>query len=563
MRGARAPAVLAAAVLIAGCGVAGDSPPGSRAGESPALPPPDDVLEPGLQGQVPLSEQLMRVPGAVPGGVTPAAYRRGTRLVPPSPLGITDLQSGLARGGNYELAWLDDCAYVGVGDPLRQALSEQGVQGSEVPLPAAPGALPAAGAADETEGGGGCEAIPGLPSDPCHPPDPPADLPSAGIAIISARNPAQPDWIYTMQLRITPRSPSVGGPSPQPPSELRTSTATANPWEALKSNDARRMIVAGTANELVIYQAVYNCKYPSRRSITDTGDFMIHGLRIADDGMTAYLGDQNARAVPGAPLLAAMDLANLRSPVLLASYADPGLGAAGIHGIDVNPEGTRAYVTYGPPAHALPPGIMAPPPSGLLVLDVSEIQARRPGAQIRKLGQLEWEGAPHAVRYARIGKRPHLVVADQLPWQAACPWGWARVVDLADEAAPREVSTIALEVNDPAQCGATNQDGAVYSAASVSVDSATDTRLAFFGWGASGMRVYDLSQPAAPVEVAYYNPAPNPDTLYRSFATTGGLTLDATLSSVRAYPETGHLWFTSVASGFHILEFTRSMGPAP
>lgn len=540
-------AFAAIAALLAACGAVLDSAPvAGRADPEPVPPPADDAPEPGLQGQVPIAQQLGRLPGAVNGGLN--SYRRGTRLVPAAPLGMYDVTSQRERGGNFEMAWLDDCAYIGVGDPARQALNESVLEGSGPPLPSAPAPTTAA------QPDGGCG------EDPCHPPDPPPDLPGAGIAIVSARNPREPSLVYVMQQRITPRSPSVGGPSPQPPSELRTSTATANPWEALHANEARRLILAGTANEIVVYQAVYNCKYPSRRAIVNVAPFMAHNLRIAPDGLTAYLADQNVDGESGIPLLAALDLTDVRAPAVIASFAAPDLGPAGLHGIDISPDGLRAYVTY---ASGTTRTLGNPAATGVLVLDLSEVQARLPGAQLRELGRLEWDGAAHSVRRARIGAHDYLLVADSQGLPGLCGWGWGRVLDLADDAAPTEIATIALQVSDPAHCTALQPDVATYSAHSVSVDDPLATRYAFFGWSNSGLRVFDLSDPHAPREVAYYNPPPNPDTLYHTLSTSGGLMLDATLSAARWRPETGHLWFTSVGSGFHILEFTRSMGPVP
>lgn len=542
MRAALLPLVL----LLAACGAALESAaPRAGAEQEPVLPPADDAPEPGLQGQVPIAQQLGRLPGAVNGGLN--SYRRGVRLVPAAPLGMYDVTSQRERGGNLEMAWLDDCAYIGVGDPLRQALNESVVNGSATPLPAAPGAP-----ASATEPDGGCG------EDPCHPPDPPPDVPGAGIAIVSARNPREPSLVYVMQQRITPRSPSVGGPTPKVPGELRSSTATANPWEALHANDARRLLLAATANEVVVYQAVYNCKYPSRRAIVDVAPLMVHNLRIAPDGMTAYLADHNLDGETGIPLLVALDLGDVRAPAVIASFAAPDLGPAGLHGVDISPDGQRAYVTF---AAGSAQALGSPAATGVLVLDLSEVQARLPGARIRELGRLEWDGAAHSVRFARVGAQDYLVVADSLGLPGLCAWGWGRVLDLADEAAPKEIATVALEVSDPGNCMALQGDAATYSSHSVSVDDPLAARYAFFSWSNSGLRIFDLADPRGPKEIAYYNPPPNPDTLNHTLSTSGGLMLDSTLSAARWRPETGHLWFTSVGSGFHILEFTRSMGP--
>lgn len=577
MRALRVLFAMALGGALAGCGVAGNSSSvEDRAGA--VLAPADDLLEPGLQGEVPLADQARRasvpaieqVYGAT-GPVVPAAaaYRRGLRLMPIQPLRIVDPLTGLARGGNAEIAWLDDCAYMGMGDPLRQALNEQGQKGVTTPLPGtatAPTAssMPVSGYAEVGGDEGnpqpkGCEG--GLPTggDPCNLPDPPADTPQDGLAIISAKNPKQPSLVYTIQLRITPRSPVVGGATPPPPTEARSATATSNPWEALQSNAARREIMVGTANELAMYQAVYNCKYPSRRAIFNLGSFMVHALRIAGDGNTAYLTDQNARGAAGAPLFTAVDASNLREPGVLASYSDTDLGAAGFQNVELSADDRRAYVTYADSGTR--DSLTGGNATGLVILDTSEVQARLPNAQIRKIGQLTWTGSAHGVRRAHSGGRDYLLVSESLRGATRCPWGGVRVIDLADEAHPVELAKFGLEVNDAANCNTAMADNATYSASSVSVDDPDNTHYAFFGWANSGLRVFDLGLPATPAEVAYYNPPPFADTINHS-GSSAGITLDTTLSSVRFRPESNQLWFASAANGFHVLQFTRSMGPA-
>ncbi len=39
------------------------------------------------------------------------------------------------------------------------------------------------------------------------------------------------------------------------------------------------------------------------------------------------------------------------------------------------------------------------------------------------------------------------------------------------------------------------------------------------------------------------------------------MTLDSTILSVRYRPDSNQVWFVSAANGFHVLQFTRSMGP--
>ena len=90
---------LAISVLcLSSCG--GSSSSGSGAGGG-VSEPSNDRLEPGLQGQIPLAEQL--------NGNAAEGYRKGLRLVGENTI--------LDRGANFSMAWLDDCAYITTTSP--------------------------------------------------------------------------------------------------------------------------------------------------------------------------------------------------------------------------------------------------------------------------------------------------------------------------------------------------------------------------------------------------------------------------------------------------------------
>ena len=68
------------------------------------------------------------------------------------------------------------------------------------------------------------------------------------------------------------------------------------------------------------------------------------------------------------------------------------------------------------------------------------------------------------------------------------------------------------------------------------VDSAHDTRRGLFNFMWAGLRIADLSDPAAPREVAYFKPG------------------DACTGHVRYRPEQDHVWLVCQSSGFWVLE---------
>ena len=72
------------------------------------------------------------------------------------------------------------------------------------------------------------------------------------------------------------------------------------------------------------------------------------------------------------------------------------------------------------------------------------------------------------------------------------------------------------------------------------------------------------AQKRNPREIAYWHPAPNPNTpavpLSEGFGSSGDR-WDAVPTYVRFRPETGHIWIAGYSAGFQILEFTDSAGP--
>jgi hypothetical protein len=80
-------------------------------------------------------------------------------------------------------------------------------------------------------------------------------------------------------------------------------------------------------------------------------------------------------------------------------------------------------------------------------------------------------------------------------------------------------------------------------------------------WNA-GLRIFDVRDPAAPREVAYFNPGQFETPLFESgtmvfdggLNTMGGRGLDQAWAHVRYVPETGHIWLTTRLGGFWVLE---------
>ena len=113
-------------------------------------------------------------------------------------------------------------------------------------------------------------------------------------------------------------------------------------------------------------------------------------------------------------------------------------------------------------------------------------------------------------------------------------------------------------------CLDTLPDAANYSAHYVGFDDKFNATTLFMSYYAGGLRVWDIRDPSNPYEIAYWHPAPNPNTpdIFASAAFgSSSDQWDAVATYVRYRPETGHIWIAGYSSGFQILEFTESAGP--
>jgi hypothetical protein len=161
---------------------------------------------------------------------------------------------------------------------------------------------------------------------------------------------------------------------------------------------------------------------------------------------------------------------------------------------------------------------------------MSDIQFRRPNPQIRIVSRLFWNDQGQAEQMLPFFShgRSYIISTDESGGQggvgglaAACArgasaYGYSNVIDITDEANPRIVSKIMLEVHDPANCAKFLSEppevggGALdYSTERCNVDRTHNPTMAACGSRGTGTRVYDIRDPLHPVEVAYWKgPAP-------------------------------------------------------
>jgi hypothetical protein len=344
----------------------------------------------------------------------------------------------------------------------------------------------------------------------------------------------------------------VTDPRDPTPTGYLTTTSMLDPWESLKVNERRQLLGAdnghngGGGPEVDIYDISGDCRTPQLLATVAVGKadgstglphpVIGHEGSWAPDGLTYYGGDLRfAYTVAGSTATAsgqyyAVDTADPTHPALITSWTT-GIAGSNVHGMSISDDGRRGYFVSigglsGSPADLTDP--TKPANNGLLIYDLSEIQARMPNPQVHLISKLLWKDgsvAQHTIP-VRIDGHPYVIFVDEAgagglsgPVQqaAACaaglpPFPMARIIDIRDESKPKIVSRLALEVHNPANCSKVLPDVVglsifTYGSHYCSVDNKHNATTLACGYFNSGIRVFDIRNPRRPKEIAYYNPA--------------------------------------------------------
>ena len=367
----------------------------------------------------------------------------------------------------------------------------------------------------------------------------------------------------------------VSDPEHPVPTDYLTGAAMMDPWESLKVNPQRKLLGANKGPGITIggstfapnpadknftfYDISADCKHPKLLSDVPVDGHIGHTGDFSADGRTYYGTTTVAAGVT------AMDISDPTKPTEIIRDLQ-----FTVHDVASNADGTRLY------------GAMVAPANGLLIMDVSDIQKRIANPQIREVSRLTWldgAGAQMPTPITIKGK-PYILFSDESSGRAtSCaagrsPYGMARLIDISDEKNPQVVSKLMLETHDPANCTTTLADlanfpGFAYDAHYCSVDNAANAKLAACSYFQSGMRVFDIGDPANPKEIAYYKP-PARRLEYRPASNLnlplfgGRFDHTADWSSANSrfvwHGNELHLWTTSQDNGFQVLRFTNGVG---
>jgi hypothetical protein len=383
------------------------------------------------------------------------------------------------------------------------------------------------------------------------------------------------------------------------PTGYLTTISMLDPWESLKVNERRQLLAADNAHnggggpEVDIYDVSTDCTTPQLLSSIAVGKadgttglpapVVGHEGSWAPDGLTYYGGDLRTNGGQ----YYAVDTADPTAPKLITTWVP---GFANVHGMSISDDGTRGYfVSLGTSGGV--PGLTDPTvaaTNGLLIYDLSQIQARVANPQARLISKLFWKdgsGAQHTIP-VKIEGKPYVVFVDEAgsggfssaaQIAGACaanmpPYPMARIIDISDETNPKIVSRLGLETHDPANCSSTKVDLAglsifTYGSHYCSVDNKDKATTLACGYFNSGIRVFDIRDPAQPKEIAYYNPAgtttASPGSNHFSIGQWRAGGPDWCSAQVHLDANNGTLWTTCQDNGLLTLKFTNGAWPFP
>ena len=331
-----------------------------------------------------------------------------------------------------------------------------------------------------------------------------------GVIVIDASNPADPVTTGTLTV----------------PGMLNT-------WETLKYNPARKLLAAASYDNS--WFAIYNvsdCAHPVLDASVDLGaNVKGHAGNWAPDGKTYYLGNDVLNV--GAPMTV-IDTADPTHPTLLGNLAIPHNYRP--HDLSLNSSGTVLYMN-----ELGATGSQAiSDPNGLVILNVSQIQHRAPNPKITLISTLFWNdtGVGQQTEPLTYNGKNYLFTTDELTMgspnvggragacaQGLSPFGFARIINVNNLRHPFIVSKLRLQVDNPVKCDI-NDDAPFTSAFGYdthycNVNRTVDPTMLGCGQFEAGMRLYDIANPAKPMEIGYFNPPPGNDTASEHTMFTG------------------------------------------
>jgi hypothetical protein len=350
-----------------------------------------------------------------------------------------------------------------------------------------------------------------------------AALPTQGVIVLDMSDPAHPKQTAAL-----------------------TTPGMLSPHESLNLDARRGLLGAETGTggtnpgTFDVYDVSSDCRHPILDSITPIK--FGHESGFSPDGRTFWVAGGGGQII-------AFDVTNPKLPYPVWT------GNAFAHGLNLSSDGRTLYQTD-------------PINGNLAILDVSQVQERKPAPAVRVLSRSTWDtvSIPQNTIPITVRGHPYLIEFDEFAFRFNPPTaddrvGAARILDIADPAHPTIVSDLRLQVNmrevhqqvesDPYAIGVkTNGYAAHYCA----VPTQTDPAIVACSFLNSGLRIFDIRDPLNPRESGYFVSPP----MKGAAPGQGG---DLALSQPAFDVERHDVWYSDATSGFYVLHLDDAAWP--
>src|SRR3954454_3907068 len=282
-----------------------------------------------------------------------------------------------------------------------------------------------------------------------------------GVAVLDMADPAKPVQTATL-----------------------TTPAMLSPHESVNLNPARGLLAAVNGNPSTYpgYVDIYDIRADCRHPVLDYGGLLAplgHESGFSVDGKTFWATGTANKSVT------AIDVTDPKAPHVVEQIQLES------HGMSLSDDGNRGYI--------------ADTSGNMLILDTSEVQARKADPHVKEISRLTWPRASipqNALPFTEHG-HPYILEFDEYTaglsnGGSGDDVGAARIIDIADEKAPRVVGNIRLAINnpddhhkyggDPGAYGGQNGFVQGYAAHYCNIPTRVDPKLVACSFIASGLR---------------------------------------------------------------------------
>jgi hypothetical protein len=335
------------------------------------------------------------------------------------------------------------------------------------------------------------------------------------------------------------------------------SPAMLSPHESLLVNKKRGLLAGVLGNAatnigiLDVYDIRRDCRHPRLLSSSTVGQFG-HESGWTRDGRTFY------SAGAAGLNLTAIDLTRPRSPRRIFNQR-----GVVYHGLRLSADGNTMYVANLGQNEG-PAGL-----SGLRILDVSEIQARKRNPEVKIISELVWpeRSLPQVAEPFTRNGRHYLLEVDEFAnyykgFGPGVPVGAARIIDIENPRRPKVVSNLRLQVHQPWARKTTQQldPGAAipvqgYAGHYCSVPTRRNPKLVACSMILSGLRVFDISRLGRPREAAYFNKPSVPLSNSLNPTALGAYAMSQPTWDIRRKS----IWYTDGNKGFYVVRLTNGV----